>query len=308
MSSSPEVLTDAHSARTWTRERRLAGSTVALVPTMGALHEGHLELVRVAHEHADAVVVSIFVNPLQFDRSEDLARYPRTLEADVERCAAMGVDAVYTPTAATMYPEGFDTSVEPGYLARPLEGAHRPGHFSGVATVVTKLFASVEPDVAVFGRKDAQQLAIVQRMARDLDLGVRVVAVPTVREPDGLAMSSRNVRLGPLARRTAARIPWALAAARAAVTAGETSARTVEALVADHLEARPRRDDLEIRLEYAEVVDPSTFTPLDQIVDGALLVVAAWVGGVRLIDNAPLVGDDALDALGYLDAHDDSRG
>ena len=181
--------------RSWSAAARSAARTVGLVPTMGALHDGHLSLVDIARRRTDCVVVSIFVNPLQFDRADDFDTYPRPIDDDVARCTEVGVDAVYAPTAATMYPGGFETVVEPGPLGAVLEGAARPGHFRGVTTVVTKLFGAVRPDLAVFGEKDFQQLAIIRRMTTDLDLGIEIVGAPIVREPDGLAMSSRNSRL-----------------------------------------------------------------------------------------------------------------
>jgi pantoate--beta-alanine ligase len=202
-----EVLDTPAAMREWSRARHRDGRRVGFVPTMGALHAGHLSLVDIAARHADDVVVSIFVNPLQFDRPSDFDAYPRPIDEDVERCREAGVAAVYAPTARTMYPEGFETHVEPGGLAAVMEGAARPGHFRGVTTVVTKLFGAVRPDVAVFGEKDFQQLAIIRRMTTDLDLGVEIIGAPIVREPDGLAMSSRNVRLDPAQRAAAAASP-----------------------------------------------------------------------------------------------------
>lgn len=282
------VLTDPEAVRRWTSGTRADGRTVALVPTMGALHAGHLALVDAARERCDTVVVSIFVNPLQFDRRDDFDAYPRPVDADLGHCRELGVDAAYVPTAAAMYPEGFDTRVEPGALATGLEGAHRPGHFTGVTTVVTKLLAAVRPDVAVFGEKDAQQLAVVRRTVTDLDLGVEIVGVPIVREPDGLALSSRNTRLDPSARAAAVCLPRSLVAAGDLVRAGERSAAAVERAVRAVIDS-----ERAVRLEYAEVVDRRTFEPVTEIDEHALVVLAAWVGGVRLIDNCSLLDDDA---------------
>ena len=196
-----DLLETPAAAQRWAGRHRKAGLRVGFVATMGALHEAHLHLVDVARKHASVVVVSIFVNPIQFNQRADFDQYPRAMEEDRRLCAEAGVDALYMPSPAVMYPAGFQTHVDPGPLAEPMEGTFRPGHFRGVATVVTKLFLAVRPDVAVFGEKDYQQLAIVRRMTTDLDFGIEIVAVPTVREPDGVAMSSRNRRLE---RRTSA--------------------------------------------------------------------------------------------------------
>jgi len=272
------------SMRSWSDEQRLLGARVALVPTMGALHEGHVALIREARRHADAVVVSIFVNPLQFDVRADFDRYPRVVDDDLAACAAAGAHAVYAPSAEAMYPPGFQTHVEPGRLADGLEGEHRPGHFRGVATVVAKLFGAVRPDVAVFGEKDFQQLAVVRRMARDLDTGIEIVGVATVREEDGLALSSRNRRLGREDRAAATCIVRGLRAAAARHRAGERRAASLVEAVAAEIRAEPRA-----RLEYVELVDPDSLSALAGEVDGGVLVVAAWFGDVRLIDNLPLV-------------------
>lgn len=278
-----QVFDSPGAMRAWSDARRHEGRRVAVVPTMGALHDGHLALVRTAGDHADVVVVTIFVNPLQFDQASDLAAYPRPIDDDLAACRAAGVDAVYAPTAATMYPEGFQTHVVPGALADRLEGPMRPGHFRGVATVVTKLFGATRPDVAVFGRKDFQQLAIVRRMVADLDLGIDVVGVPIVREPDGLALSSRNVRLTEADRAAAVVVSRALDAATAAVAAGERDAATVKRVARRELDGEPRAS-----VEYVELVDPDTFDDVEQVDDGAVMLVAAWFGAVRLIDNREL--------------------
>lgn len=269
--------TDAHR---WSDVRRRAGLRIGFVPTMGALHDGHLALIDEARRHADAVVVSIFVNPLQFDVAADFDRYPRPIDDDLDACRAAGVDAVYAPTAAAMYPPGFQTHVEPGALADRLEGAHRPGHFRGVTTVVTKLFAAVRPHVAVFGQKDAQQLAIVRQMTDDLDLGVEIVGLPTVREPDGVAMSSRNRRLTAEQRAAAVCIVRGLRHAEQRVLDGE---RSIDVL-ADAVRAAVHAEPL-ARLEHVEIVHPRTLEPLARLDDQALVLTAVWFGEVRLIDN-----------------------
>jgi pantoate--beta-alanine ligase len=266
--------------RRWSDAARAAGERVVPVPTMGALHEGHLRLVEVAHRHGDRVVASLFVNPLQFDRAEDLAAYPRAFEADLAMFAAAGVDAIYCPTPATMYPPGFQTHVVPGALAEPMEGAARPGHFLGVATIVAKLFLAVRPDVAVFGQKDYQQLAIIRRMVTDLDMGIDIVAVPTVREADGLALSSRNRRLGPEDRVAARCVPAALDAAAATLAHGERRGAAIESAAEEVVRAEPRA-----RLEYVQLADTETLERLEVLDRPAVVAIAVWFGEVRLIDN-----------------------
>jgi pantoate--beta-alanine ligase len=275
-----EVITTATAMQQWTTARRAAGLRIGLVPTMGALHEGHFALVERAAASCDVVVVSIFVNPLQFNRADDFDAYPRPIDDDLAMCRDHGVAAVYAPTAAAMYPAGFETTVEPGSLAEPLEGAGRPGHFRGVTTVVTKLFNAVRPDEAVFGRKDFQQLAIIKRMALDLDMGIEVVALDTVRESDGLAMSSRNRRLTAAQRAAAICVPQALAAAADRLATGERLSSNLLAAAHDVLHAEPMA-----RLEYVAIVDPDTLQPVDEVGGDALIVTAVWFGEVRLIDN-----------------------
>ena len=269
---------------------RGAGRRLALVPTMGALHAGHLALVDEARRRADVVVVSIFVNPAQFERGADLATYPRTLEADLAACRARGVDRVFLPSAAELYPGGYQTWIEVTELAKPLCGASRPGHFRGVATVVAKLLVAAKPHLAVFGQKDFQQLALVRRLVRDLGLDVEIVGHPTVRESDGLALSSRNVNLSPEARRQALCLVRALDAAESACRAGE---RRREALLAAAREAIAKAPLA--RLDYAELRDPETLLPApEKLVSPALLALAAFLphrdgqGEVRLIDNRVL--------------------
>ena len=264
----------------WSRAQRLGGKRIAFVPTMGALHSGHLHLMTEARRYAEVVVASIFVNPLQFNNRADFDTYPRPMDEDLELCASVGVDAVYTPTAAAMYPEGFETHVEPGSLADPMEGAMRPGHFRGVTTVVAKLFGGVQPDVALFGQKDYQQLAVIRRMAIDLDMGIEIIGVPTVREPDGLALSSRNRRLSPTDRAAAVVVPRALQAAVVALASGERDRRRLEQIALDTLANEPLG-----RIEYVEVVDARTLQPLESVDRDAVIAAAVWFSDVRLIDN-----------------------
>jgi pantoate--beta-alanine ligase len=278
-----DVLTDPAAMTAWSRATHHDRATVAVVPTMGALHAGHLALVDRAAELADRVVVTIFVNPLQFNQPTDFDTYPRPIDDDLARCRKAGVAAVYAPTAATMYPTGFQTHVEPGPLADRLEGPLRPGHFRGVTTVVTKLLAAVRPDIACFGQKDYQQLAIVRRMVADLDLGVEIVGVPTVREPDGLALSSRNLRLTPDDRVAAVVIPRALARAAGAHAEGCHDPAELAAIASDALGAEPRA-----KVEYVEIVHPETLEPVVSTADGAVILTAVWFGDVRLIDNRVL--------------------
>jgi len=278
------TLTEPRAMQAWADAERGAGRRIGLVPTMGALHAGHLALVAAARRRAQRVVVSIFVNPIQFDRRDDFEQYPRTLDDDLRVCAEAGVAAVYAPSAAAMYPEGFQTAVEVARLTEPLCGVARPGHFRGVTTVVTKLFHAVRPDVAVFGEKDYQQLAVVRRLAADLDFGIEIVGVPTVREPDGLALSSRNRRLAPDDREAARCVPRALDAAAELVLAGERRAGPVVARATAVIAGERRA-----RVEYAELRDPETLGEVAEVAGAALLAVAVWVGGVRLIDNRLLV-------------------
>jgi pantoate--beta-alanine ligase len=264
------------------RDVRVAAGTLAFVPTMGALHDGHRSLIRIARSRADQVAVSIFVNPLQFGPTEDYTRYPRPLESDLAACAAEGVDIVFVPGVDELYPPGRQISVSAGPLGTILEGAARPGHFDGVLTVVLKLLHIVRPDLAVFGRKDAQQLACIRRMVADLDVGVEIVGAPIIREPDGLAMSSRNVYLTPAERSLALSLSTALEKASTQTTVPAARAAAHETL--DRAADAPDFD-----LDYAALVHPDTFA---EVADGhtgsALLVIAARVGRTRLIDNATL--------------------
>jgi pantoate--beta-alanine ligase len=277
---SAAVVETIAAVRAWTATQRRADRRVAFVPTMGALHQGHARLIEEARQRGGSVAVSIFVNPLQFDRKEDLERYPRTLEADVRICNDLAVDLIFVPSAAEMYPVPPLCTVEVRHITDQLCGRFRPGHFAGVATVVTKLFEIVQPDSAYFGEKDAQQLAIIRRLVTDLNMPVEIVGVPTVREPDGLALSSRNARLTGEERQRAPVLYQALRAAERAIAAGETDARAVERAA---VTAIPQ--DAALRLEYLEVVDPIELQPVQTIAGPVLVAAAMWVGSTRLIDN-----------------------
>jgi len=289
-----QVIETKSALQAWSDAHRGAARRVALVPTMGALHRGHASLVELARRHADRVVVSIFVNPTQFNDRRDFEGYPRTLETDLEACRAAGADAVFAPTAAEMYPEGAATWVDVEGLSAPLCGASRPGHFRGVTTVVTKLFLAARPHVAVFGEKDWQQLAVIRRMTADLGFGIEIVGGETVREADGLALSSRNVRLGPEARRQALCIPLALERAERLLAGGERDAAILLEAVGKLL-ARADRG----RVDYAELRDPATLEAVHGRIEGPVLLAIAMGfeadpdgrgAAVRLIDNRVLGG------------------
>lgn len=285
-----QVITEAAAFRSACDAARARGERVGLVPTMGALHEGHASLIRAAAGAADFVAVSIFVNPTQFGPNEDFARYPRTLEADVERCAAAGARLVFAPPASAMYPPGDETRVTPGASAGPLCGEHRPGHFQGVATVVTKLLALTGPCLAAFGKKDYQQLRVIQRLVTDLFLPVEILAVRTTREADGLAMSSRNRYLSDADRAKALAIPEGLSAAHRAFAAGERRAGALVALV------RAKVEPVATSIDYVEAADADSvrlFGGGDVVADRALLALAVRIGGTRLIDNVVLGEDPA---------------
>lgn len=269
-------------------EARLKELSVGFVPTMGFLHEGHLSLAQRAREECDFTVMSIFVNPLQFGPSEDLAAYPRDLDRDTRLADETGMDVLFTPEQDEMYPKGRPlVTVDPGSLGERLEGASRPGHFRGVCTVVAKLFDLVGECRAYFGEKDAQQLAVIRRMTADLDMPVEVIGCPTVREPDGLAMSSRNIYLSPEERRAALCLSRALFEAEAIFEKGERDAEVVRQLMRARIHAEP----LAV-LDYAAVVGDSTFQDLDRIEGPARALVAASFGKARLIDNTLLSGED----------------
>jgi len=265
--------------RTRVARRRSAGP-VGLVPTMGALHDGHLSLITRARRDCATIVVSIFVNPIQFDQPEDLERYPRSLDADVALCRGLGVDVVFAPPVPVMYPAPLECTVEVGRLADHLCGRHRPGHFSGVAAVVLKLLQIVQPHTAYFGEKDAQQLAVIRRLVADFNVPVRIVGVPTVREADGLALSSRNQRLDPAERGLAPALYRALLQVKDGIAAGVTDAAELKRRGVEQIGGDER-----LRLEYLEIVDPDDFQPVERVTGPVVAAGALWVGATRLIDN-----------------------
>lgn len=275
-----EIINSIAAMNARSEELRRTGQRIGLVPTMGALHEGHLSLIDIARASADVVVVSVYVNPTQFGPSEDFDAYPRRLADDAEKAGSRGAAIVFAPTDRDMYPEGYATYVTVERLTESLCGKSRPGHFRGVTTVVTKLFGIARPHVAVFGDKDLQQLTVLRRMTRDLNLGVEIVGAPIVREADGLAMSSRNAYLTPVERAQATVIHRALEAAGALTMAGERDAAAIIQRAADIIGSAPLA-----RVEYIELVDPENLTPVVEIRHRAVLAVAAWFGSTRLIDN-----------------------
>jgi pantoate--beta-alanine ligase len=264
----------------WAAAHHREGVTVGLVPTMGALHAGHRALIRAARLSCDAVVVSLFVNPAQFGPKEDFSRYPRKPRADTRLCAKEGVDVLFAPPVGEIYPDGFQTTVSVPKLAHRWEGALRPGHFEGVATVVTKLLTLVRPTAAFFGQKDFQQAVLIRRLVEDLNLGARVIVYPTVREADGLALSSRNEYLTPEQRRAAPVLFQSLKAGRAAVRNGVLSGSKIRQIMRTALSAEPM-----VRLDYLAACDPDTLEPLMRIRDRVVLLGAIRVGRIRLIDN-----------------------
>lgn len=267
----------------WSRSKRFAGSTIGFVPTMGALHIGHAELISQSSHNNSETVVSIFVNPTQFNVQTDFEKYPRTFDADVALAQASGATAIYAPTASSMYPDRFRTFVEPGVSADPMEGAGRPGHFRGVATVVVKLLNAVQPHKAYFGRKDFQQLAVVNETVSALNIDVQIVGVPTVREGDGLALSSRNVRLSQAARAEAPVIFKALRAAREAYQNGERNRNVLEQTATEILLTAPL-----CKIEYVTECDAKTLQSSDTAAQDSVMCVACWFDDVRLIDNVAL--------------------
>ncbi len=282
-----ERIETAAQARRAVAAARALGQRVALVPTMGALHLGHARLIAQCRAESEAVVVSIFVNPTQFGPTEDFNRYPRSIAGDLEQCTAAGADVVFAPDVATVYPHGLDsTFVEVPGLSDVLEGASRPGHFRGVATVVLKLLEIVRPDLAVFGQKDYQQQLLIRRMIEDLHVPVEIRTYPTVREPDGLALSSRNRYLDPGERQSAAVLYRALERAKHAVALGQRRADQVRQILRETLES-----ERSIKVDYAEVTDAETLEPLGDLGKGRRVValLAAWVGTTRMIDNTMLM-------------------
>lgn len=275
-----EIVRDPRAMRARTDDLRRDGRTIAVVPTMGYLHDGHLALLRAARARADVVILTIFVNPTQFGPTEDLGRYPRDEAGDLAKARGCGVDLAFCPDAAAMYPAGSQTFVTVRELERPLCGAKRPGHFTGVATIVTKLFLVTQPHLAFFGEKDYQQLAVIRRLARDLDFGVEIVGCPIVREPDGLARSSRNSYLSPDERRQALALSAGLAAAEAAVAAGARDPATILAAARAPIARQPAA-----RIDYLELRDADDLTPIDRLDRPAVLALAVFIGATRLIDN-----------------------
>lgn len=275
-----QVVETVEEVRKAVAEARAGGEWIGCVPTMGALHAGHMSLVKNCSERTDFVVVTIFVNPTQFGPNEDLSKYPRPIEDDLEKCRETGVDLVYTPEVPAMYPEGFETYVELEQLPMRLEGEHRPTHFRGVTTIVTKLFNIVQPDIACFGQKDYQQQTLIRRMVRDLDMPIEIVVCPTVREADGLALSSRNVYLSEHERRSALSLYASLQLAQERIEAGETDLPKLRAemreLMASHEHVTP---------DYATIADVDSLEELDSPVPQMVALVAAKVGQTRLIDN-----------------------
>ena len=282
----PLVIKSVAELSRWSDEARSLGRRVALVPTMGALHEGHLSLVRVGYRHANRVIVSIFVNPTQFGPAEDFARYPRDLSKDVELLRKVGTEVVFAPTVEEMYPAGDSTWVDVERLTGNLCGRSRPGHFRGVTTVVARLFNAARPHVAVFGEKDYQQLAVVRRMARDLAFGIEVIGGSIVREPDGLAMSSRNAFLSPRARAQATALHAALHEARSLVRGGMRDAAALCAAARQRIEKEPLAE-----IDYVELVDAETLEPQREVRAPAVLALAVRFEGTRLIDNTLLHGE-----------------
>jgi pantoate--beta-alanine ligase len=282
-----QVAKTVREVRAWMKLARADGKTVGFVPTMGYFHEGHLSLMRRAKTECDLCVVSLFVNPTQFGPSEDFQRYPRDFARDAAMAESVGVDLLFAPEVEEMYPEGYQTYVEVTEVTRRLEGAARPGHFRGVATVCTKLFNIVQADRAYFGKKDYQQLKVIQRLVKDLNIPTEIVPCETVREPDGLAMSSRNVYLKPDERQAATVLYRALCAGRDAILAGEHDAKKVQTLVEQVITTEPV-----VHIEYVDVADAETLEPLTELRGEVLLSLAARVGVARLIDNLTVTVPD----------------
>lgn len=274
-----QIIRDIPTLREAIRSRRTEGKHIALVPTMGALHAGHLSLVKQGFEHAQAVVVSIFVNPTQFGPNEDFSKYPRTEEADCKALEGVGATIAYLPRVEDMYPEGAATSVKVAGITSGLCGAFRPGHFDGVATIVTKLFMQVQPDVAIFGEKDYQQLAVIRRFTQDLDIPVQVLGAPVIRESDGLALSSRNRYLAPAERAIAPKLHAILQEAAQSIKSGNAVKTALEKASQAILQAGFAK------LDYIELRDAATLAPLEKLTAPARLLVAAYLGTTRLIDN-----------------------
>lgn len=277
------ILKNPEEVQKWSQATRRKGHTIAFVPTMGALHEGHLSLLREGRRSADKLVLSIFVNPTQFGPQEDLAQYPRDEAGDLARAKSCGVDIVLIPSVEAMYPDRFQTMVEVEKLSKPLCGTRRLGHFRGVTTVVLKLFHIVQPNIALFGEKDYQQLKVIERMVRDLNLPIQIKPMPTVREKDGLAMSSRNIYLTPEERQSALAIPLSLKKAKECIAQGESDPKKIlNTVVATLTESK------KIQIDYVSLCDPETLEELKELNFPALLAVACYIGKTRLIDNCVL--------------------
>ena len=275
-------------AQAYVSETRRGGGSTGLIPTMGALHDGHLSLARQSLKDCDETIASIFVNPTQFGPGEDLSRYPRTLDADLESLEKEGVSGVFIPSPEQMYPPGFGTFVEPAEVAQPLEGQFRPGHFRGVATVVLKLFHALPVDRAYFGRKDYQQVKVIEAMTRDLNLPIEIITCPTVRDPDGLALSSRNRYLSPEERTRALLLNRALQTAKTMAAAGTTSVEDLEQVMRRVLTAESESVPGVDSIDYATVVDADTLTSLTRLDRDAVALIAVRIGATRLIDNEPI--------------------
>ena len=278
-----QIIQTVREMQRWSEDQRLERKTVAFVPTMGFLHEGHLSLVREAKNRGDVVVVSIFVNPMQFNQASDFDKYPRDEEQDESALKALGTDVLFMPPPAEIYPDGYQSAVEVEKVSQPLCGAFRPGHFRGVTTVVAKLFNMVKPHCALFGEKDFQQCVVIKRMVRDLNFDIDIVTLPTVREDDGLAMSSRNARLSAAERETSLCGSRALKTAQELVSGGQSSAAVILQAVQQIL-----TQNAEVRVEYASLCHPERLEEVERITGPTLLAIAVWVGDVRLIDNCVL--------------------
>ncbi len=278
-----EILRTPSAMSEWSQQQLSSGKTIGFVPTMGALHSGHTKLLEVSASQCDTTVLSVFVNPTQFNVSSDFEKYPRTFDSDIQLARAHFTSAVYAPTSDVMYPEGFNSYVEPGHAAEPMEGAGRPGHFRGVTTIVLKLFHAVQPHTAFFGKKDYQQLAVIKQMVQELDMPVQIFGVDTVRDLDGLALSSRNTRLTTNSRRQAPVIYRALQLGQRMYQDGCSDTALIESAVAEHIHTAK-----DARCEYVQVVDAKSLVRFTEITQPSVICVACWFEDVRLIDNLEL--------------------
>jgi pantoate--beta-alanine ligase len=277
------ILTSPEEMSQWRKHISDEGTSIGFIPTMGSLHEGHASLIRESTKNNTHTVVSVFVNPTQFTNSEDFEKYPRDVAADESLLRSLDVDVLYSPSAAEMYPKGFYSSIDPGHIATVFEGASRPGHFNGVATVVVKLLNTVEPNNAYFGKKDRQQLAVIRQVVRDLNIHINIVGQNTVRDHDGLALSSRNSRLSPMERRAAVVVPESL---RAIISSFRNGERKSENLIQIGMQVLEKESKCNV--DYVVVVDPDTMTELDTATESSVVCVAATFGSIRLIDNSEL--------------------